>query len=241
MKIAVITPYFQESLSTLQRCHQSVLNQSELCTHFLVADGPQRPELLSWECRNIALGRSHHDNGNTPRGIGSICAMNEGFDCIMFLDADNWYEADHAISVLYTQSVSGADVIFSGRHIVFPNGEFIEADDPEDLDKSHVDTSCMSVFSSAYRSLSNWCLMPQELGPWCDRIMFALFQNEFRCEWTGHKSVNFETWYTGHFELAGKEIPPDAKKLTILASDQHERINSEFRSRSYCPCELTSK
>lgn len=152
MKVAVITPYFQESLRILQRCHQSVIQQSEACTHFFVADGPQRPELLNWECRNIALGRSHHDNGNTPRGIGAICAMNEGFDCIMFLDADNWFQPDHVLSVLYTQEISNCNVIFSGRHIDFPDGEVIEADDPEDLAKSHVDTSCISVFSSAFRS-----------------------------------------------------------------------------------------
>ena len=42
MKPAVITPYHQESLKILERCHHSVRAQLTDATHILVADGSSR-------------------------------------------------------------------------------------------------------------------------------------------------------------------------------------------------------
>jgi len=87
--VAVITPYFNEAINKLARCHESVLKQSYPCTHFLISDGPRHRATLPWSVRHIELGRSHADNGNTPRGLGAISAMNEGYDVIMLLDGDS--------------------------------------------------------------------------------------------------------------------------------------------------------
>src|SRR4029453_5901166 len=54
-RIAVLTPYFQESLSLLERCHRSVRQQTVSCEHIMVADGFPRPELDSWPVRHIKL------------------------------------------------------------------------------------------------------------------------------------------------------------------------------------------
>lgn len=235
MKIAVITPYHKEPLWKLQRSHNSVLQQTDPCTHFLIADGYPRDELASWDCRHIILPVEHADNGNTPRGIGSLCAMNEGFDVICYLDADNWYSPDHATSVLFTQQATAADVVFSYRHVVFPDGEILEVEDPEDLSHTHADTSCMVIFQPAFRALPGWCLMPQELGPRCDRVMFSLLASEFSCAWSEYKSVFFETWYRGHFRLAGKNIPEDVKFISTMDSEMLVRVNEQFAQRSYRP------
>jgi hypothetical protein len=72
MKLAVITPYHKEPIWKLERCHQSVRQQSDACTHFLIADGHPRDEIRSWDCQHIILPLEHNDNGNTPRGIGSL-------------------------------------------------------------------------------------------------------------------------------------------------------------------------
>ena len=71
MKIAVITPYFNEPLNVLERCHESVARQCDLgeasITHFFIADGEgfKAVDNLS-RFRHIRLGVSHNDNGNTP-------------------------------------------------------------------------------------------------------------------------------------------------------------------------------
>lgn len=237
LRVAIITPYYQESLEKLARCHQSVLGQTIACTHFLISDGLKRPEVASWVARHIEIGACHRDNGNTPRGVGAICAMNEGYDVILFLDADNWYSDDHVASVLYTHLASGAEVVFSDRFVVFPDGAVIDEPDPEDSSRLHVDTSCMAIFAPAFRSLAQWCLMPQELGPWCDRVMFALLTGEFKCVWSGYQSVFFETWYVGHFMLAGRDIPADAKSLSWRRlSGIKESVNASFAMRSYKTC-----
>lgn len=236
MKVAVITPYHKEPIWKLERCHQSVRQQTDTCTHFLIADGHPRDEIRSWDCQHIILPVEHNDNGNTPRGIGSLCAMNEGYDAIFYLDADNWYQEDHVTSALYTHQATAADVVFSYRHVVFPDGEIMEADDPEDTSHSHVDTSCMVIFRSAYRALSKWCQMPQELGPRCDRVMFSQLVSEFNCVWSEYKSVYFETWYRNHFRMAGKEMPENARKGNPMNPDQFETLNQAYALRSYRPC-----
>jgi hypothetical protein len=153
------------------------------------------------------------------------------------LDADNWYDVDHVSSVVYTKEMTGAQVVFSDRYLVFPDGTVVNKEDPEDCHRVHVDTSCMSIFSSAFRSLSQWCLMPQELGPWCDRVMYSLLKSEFNCVWSEYKSVFFETYYAGHFMLAGLPVPDDAKRLPPLTIEDNQVVAShEFAMRSYNPC-----
>jgi glycosyltransferase involved in cell wall biosynthesis len=95
MKIAVITPYYKESIEFLRQCHKSVINQdisTDHClTHFFIADGFPNEEVMKWNIKHITLPQAHSDNGNTPRGIGSILADVEGYDFIAYLDADNWF------------------------------------------------------------------------------------------------------------------------------------------------------
>jgi hypothetical protein len=74
MKIAIITPYFKESLDILEQCYNSVLSQEVNTDHYFIADGFPRNEINSWKVKHIILEKSHNDNGNTPRGIGSKTA-----------------------------------------------------------------------------------------------------------------------------------------------------------------------
>ena len=142
------------------------------------------------------------------------------------------------ITILNTRQAAKAEVVFASRHVVFPDGEMLEADDPEDSSRTHVDTSCMAIFRPAFRALPGWCQMPRELGPRCDRVMFGLLKSEFRCAWTGHKSVFFETQYRGHFMLARKEIPAAAKFYIPMSPDLIARVNQEYAQRSYRPCRI---
>ncbi|MEB3362003.1 MAG: sulfotransferase, partial [Synechococcaceae cyanobacterium] len=231
-RLAVITPYHQEVEAVLRRCHRSVRAQTVPCTHFLVADGGGAvPE--DFEGRHICLGRGHGDNGNTPRAVGALCAMNEGFEAIAFLDADNWYHPDHLQTVLETREREDAEVVFSHREVVFPDGTVLLEPDGEDLERSHVDTSCMVVFAPAFHCLALWAQMPAELGPLCDRVSFAYLRARCRCAWSGQASVGFETWYLGHFAAAGLRPPANAKFLARRPAAEWESVRRRFRQR--CP------
>ena len=96
MKPAVNTPYHQESLEILKRCHRSVRAQTTEATHFLVADGNSRAVSSTNGMANIWCCRERHNNcGNTPRALGALMAASQGYEPIFFLDADNWFKPNH--------------------------------------------------------------------------------------------------------------------------------------------------
>jgi glycosyltransferase involved in cell wall biosynthesis len=210
MKVAIITPYFKESIDKISRCHHSVLNQTYRSTHFLVSDGFPNLELDEWNCEHIKLSRSHKDNGNTPRTIGAISALNQGFDAIAFLDADNWLDPHHIELVLNVQQQENCDVVFANRFIVLLDGYISPVEEMEDIRNNHVDTSCFVIFSSAAFLLPMWAMMPQYTSPMCDRIMFYLVKNhDLKYGWTNKKTVYFESLYSVHYQKANQPIPQD--------------------------------
>lgn len=232
-RVAVITPYCSEPLELLRRCHASVLAQEVPCTHVLVADGPGHSELAEWDCRHIVLGACHADNGNTPRSLGALAAMNEGYDCIAFLDADNWYAPDHLRRVIDTQATGGFDVVFSGRHIVFPDGRRLTQLPEEERSHRHADTSAMVLFEPAFSSLALWTQMPRLYAPLCDRVVFQQLMARHRCGWSDAPTLFFETWYAGHFLAAGLLPPRNAKFLPLQPAAAWEAAAEDFRRR--CP------
>ncbi|MFN5119384.1 MAG: glycosyltransferase family 2 protein [Cyanobacteriota bacterium] len=237
-RVAVVTPYCNETPEVLARCHRSVLAQDYACTHVLVADGPGLPEVASWNCRHIALGVGHDDNGNTPRCLGAMAAMNESFDCIAFLDADNWLAPEHISSAIAVQASSNCSVVFSDRHIVFPDGQRLTQLPLEDQRRRHVDTSCMVLFAPAFSCLALWAQMPRLLAPQCDRVLFYQLKANHRCSWTGRPTVFFETWYANHFLAAGLLPPLNAKFLPLQPAMAWEEAAEAFRQRSPTPLYL---
>lgn len=235
LRVAVITPYCSEPVELLRRCHGSVCEQDYACTHFLVADGPGLPELANWDCRHIVLGVGHGDNGNTPRSIGAMAAMNEGFDVVAFLDADNWFSPSHIRAAMDCQAASAAAVVFSDRHIVFPDGQRLTLQPDEDRLHRLADTSCMVVFEAAFSSLALWAQMPRQLAPQCDRVMFTHLMATQSCAWTNKPTLFFETWYAGHFLAAGLLPPATAKFLKLQPIAAWQEAVSSFRRRSPTP------
>lgn len=234
-RVAVVTPYRDEPLPLLRRCHASVLRQDYPCTHLLVADGPGQNALASWECRHIVLGVGHADNGNTPRCLGALAAMNEGYDCIAFLDVDNWLAPDHLSRAIATQATDNCDVVFSRRHIVFPDGRRLTLQLDEEQGHRHADTSCMVLFEPAFSSLALWAQMPRHYAPQCDRLMFQQLMARHRCGWSEAATLYFETWYAGHFLAAGLLPPRNAKFLMRHPAAVWREAAEAFRRRSPTP------
>jgi glycosyltransferase involved in cell wall biosynthesis len=116
LRIAVVTPYYKEKDDVLQTCLASVVDQEyKNCCHFVIADGFPNAIVKKFRCRHIVLPSAHADNGNAARCIGAIAAVTEGFDAVAFLDADNWYRADHISRLVDLHQETGASVCTSGR------------------------------------------------------------------------------------------------------------------------------
>jgi glycosyltransferase involved in cell wall biosynthesis len=209
MKAAVITPYYKENLETLARCHLSVRAQKVNCRHFLVADGFANETIRQWECEHLSLSTSHHDNGNTPRTIGALSAINKGYEVVFFLDADNWFTPNHASEALKLKAKNpGLDIAVSGRQIVLPDGRLVPTD-REDEEKRHVDTSCYAFFESSFSILPFWAMMPSFLSPICDRIMLSAIRAKgFSMAWSHKSTLYFTSNYRQHYINAG-QVPPD--------------------------------
>jgi len=213
-KIAIITPYYRESIEILRQCHESVLKQQGdfVAKHFMIADGYRREELDTWQCNHSILHQSHNDNGNTPRAIGCLLAESENYDYIAFLDADNWYHNNHLRSLLQLQRQSHCPVIASYRTYHLPDGTQIQITEKDEEDGSHIDTSCVLLHKSAFSLNKIWSCMPKQISPICDRIFrAAISHNNLNFVSTKKRSVAFRTQYRVHYEMAGLEPPSNSK------------------------------
>lgn len=213
-RVAVITPYYLESIEILKQCHKSVLLQGANVTHFMIADGHPNDEVDDWDTVHIRLQKGHADNGNTPRAVGSVLAQSEGFDYIAYLDADNWFHQGHLSSLIELQETEGSDVCCSMR--TFHNLEGVEMVgllDPVDESRTHVDTSCFLIHKTAFRfCVPIWANMPKQLSPICDKVFYAGIQHyKLHVSHSTLRTLAFRTQYLFHYQKSGFPVPKEAK------------------------------
>ena len=217
LKVAVVTPYYKERDELLRRCLESVQAQTHPhVTHYMVADGFPRHDLLAeWpRVRHLPLPNGHANFGNTPRGLGALCALADGMDFVCFLDADNLFLPDHAASVVQAWARAAAaghalDAVFSSRYMFLPGHEHLRLVSPEDAPgRGFVDTNCISLARSAAFMWGAWCNIPPPLACVCDRVMCWLMQHHgLRVMWTGRYTVLYESNWKHTYLQAGIEPP----------------------------------
>ena len=241
MKIAVITPYYQESLEYLRQCHQSVVSQGVDVDHFFIADGFPQAELMSWKIKHMTLPFAHGDNGNTPRGIGGKLAEAEGYTFITYLDADNWYHPGHLQSMLDLWEKTQADVCASFRTFHALDGQELRVQEKDELELRHVDTSCLLLHRRAFNILDVWLKMPKPLSPICDRVFFTgIKKNHYRVEFTRQKSVAFRSQYLAHYQhskidTAGLNLKESVVKETYKWLLSSEGLRESVDSLGFLP------
>lgn len=213
-KIAVITPYYKEPTAMLKQAYDSVVNQKGAeIDHFMVADGFPNPEIYNWKAKHIVLPQAHGDNGNTPRGIGSLLAEVEGYDFIAYLDADNWYHEGHIESLLELHNKSKANICTSFRSFHSLNGVNLKIAEKEENELAHVDTSCLLLSRKAFCLLGIWLQMPKQLSPLCDRVFLSAARfKELTIKSTMKRTVAFRSQYESHYRAAKINIPEGLKK-----------------------------
>ena len=217
LRVAIVTPYHKESDSVLEKCLESVRNQTYAeCRHFVVADGFPNVMVSNSDVTHIILPTAHGDNGNLARCIGAMSAISEGFDVVAFLDADNWFRNDHIETMLALHRQSCAALCTSGRMLYRIDGTVMCQDVKESNGIDFVDTSCLCFFRPAFDLLPLWGMMPAIFSPICDRVMWdAVITRGVSRAHSHVPTVAFRTQYAGHYQGLGETPPPGCKEHSV--------------------------
>lgn len=218
LRVAVVTPYYKETPEVLRQCHDSVLAQTHPATHYMVADGHPQGQVAGWDAKHIQLPDAHGDNGNAARAIGSVSAINQGYDVIAYLDADNWYREDHLERMIALHHERGAVICSSNRTMHRLDGSLMYCDVESDGVR-FVDTSNLVLMRDAFRLTALWGMMPKKLSPICDRIFWqAVLASKLPRAHDKAPTVAFRSRYADHYRICGEASPADA-----VTSDAFQR------------------
>lgn len=212
MRVAVVTPYHKEPREWLERCIASVAAQTHACDHILVADGHAQDWIDGAGVRHLKLDRGHADYGNTPRALGALLAVSEGYDAIAFLDADNWYALEHVQRCAEVAEATGADYVAASRHWARADMTVMNVNIAEDTSGTHVDTNCFFLLFGAFHTIPRWVLMPKPMSMWCDRFYLQSLREEGLREARTHtRSVYYLCTWSGVYRSIGEAPPAFAK------------------------------
>ena len=210
MRVAVVTPYFRTPDDWLARCHASVRRQTHPCTHILVADGEPQSIVGSFEAQHIVLPECHGDYGDTPRMIGALNAIEQGYDAITFLDSDNWYAYRHIASLVELHEKTGAAVCTSMCTLHDLKGRLLAIDLTSDGDR-HCDTNCVFLNRPAFGIAGYWRFIPPDMHAVGDRIIwYQIKKLALKTAHTNTASVRYTAHHEGVYNDLGLPIPAGA-------------------------------
>lgn len=216
--VAVITPYYDEKDEQLRRVMESVRAQRyPHIRHYMVADGhPKAVVADNPHVRHVPFPVSHRDDGNSPRGLGSISAINHGADIVCYLDADNAYLPDHVESVVDVLADGVTEVAAAYRLVHTPEEPELWMAEDEDLARVHVDVNCYAIHRRAARLTSVWAMVPKAVSIHADRYMLATIRAEgVRMRWTGLHTVIYEGRWGNMYARTGKVPPAHAQTIDM--------------------------
>jgi len=231
MKVAVITPYYNEPTELLKRCHASVMAQTHGdITHIMVADGNPHP----WcdkeaQVEHYILPKTHNDAGATPRALGAMSAFSRGFDAVAFLDADNWFELNHIQVMIDTMTEDKADAVVATRTIYSLDGNAMYVDEIESTGRTMVDTNCWFLHKKTAMLMAFWITDPEN-HLISDKIFFqAIMQSKVPVGRSLVPTVAYVTNWGWHYERAGLPIPHNAIWMSRDSNGKHIAIKERDR------------
>ena len=232
MRVAVVTPYYNETDQQLERCIESVVNQSyHDVTHIMVADGMAH----SWQpssnrFEHITLPHSHGDAGATPRAIGALSAFSREFDAVSFLDADNWYEPNHIEVMVDRMSREQVDAVAATRTIYGMDGAKLYVDRIESNADNMVDTNCMFLSRRTAYFMPFWITPPSHRLV-SDRVFWeSAIANGMKIARSDIPTVSYVTKWAWHYHHAGVPIPDDSVWMERDAQGNYKQIKNKDRS-----------
>lgn len=222
MRVAVVTPYYKTPDEWLLQCHESVLRQTYPCTHILVADGRPQDCVARLGAQHIVLPLRHADYGDTPRAVGSMSAIGQGFDAIAYLDSDNWYDPDHIASLVALHRSTGAAVVTARRSYHRLDGSFM-ADCLSSDGEIFCDTSCLMLTREAFKIAPMWALMDPVGHALDDRVMwYHVREAGLSRANTGRHTVGYRATTAGHYRDM-KEEPPEGARHSVDIREAMEK------------------
>jgi glycosyltransferase involved in cell wall biosynthesis len=223
MRIAVVTPYFTEDRSVLQRCIASVQAQSVPVDHILVADGHPQDWIESYaHINHVVLRKSAADSGDTPRSVGFVVAMRNDYDIIQFLDVDNVLFPNHFDVVLgYFRGLPEdqyPDLVVARRHMLRPDGSIINVRVERDDALKQIDTSCYVLYRTAFSLGLKWSFIPRQFAFVDDRVFYNMVvaAQLRKVEVAPVKTVGYTCMWASIYLEAGETPPPNARDLGDL-------------------------
>lgn len=205
-KVAVVTAYAKESLETLQKCIASVRGQTVSCVHILVADGFANDVIAQQSGENLLHIALPENIGFNQCGVGVELAFAMGFEAVAILDADNWYEPDHIETSLISINDKNADVVFAKRKVIFPDGEVLSVEDPQDNTGAFADTNCMVLTNKVAALTPIWLMWPKVFGAGEDRaVSICTRMLNFNVLMNPHETVWYQTNWAHHYKLQNKK------------------------------------
>lgn len=209
MKVAVITPYYNEPLDIIVRCKKSVDDQTyKNIKQIFVADGKPNDWVSTWnDVEHIILPNSHRDAGATPRAIGAISAFSRNFDVVTFLDADNTCYDSHIESMIKMLEEHKTDLITTTRNICTITGDLLYTDTWESNGNDFCDTNCMLLTRKSLPFLTAWVTTADQTL-WSDRIFWDTILNTGLTKYHySTPTVRYHSKWAAHYVNAGKEPP----------------------------------
>ncbi len=224
MLVAVVTPYFNESLEVLKRCYDSVKAQTHGdVVHIMVADGNPRPEVDEWDVVHVKVPACG-DYGDTPRAIGGLVASNRGAQAITLLDADNYFEADHVETLLKVQQESGVNVVTGTRMLIRTDGTTLGVCTESDGEAFN-DTNCYLLMKPAFGIFAYWGFKDPKAGITGDRVFWdAVKQFGGTRAHCLKPTTNYVTSFACHYQQYGEAPPPEAKVIVRFNGEVHSRM-----------------
>lgn len=211
MKVAVVTPYYNTPEAWLLECHHSVRAQTHPCTHVLVADGQPQTVVDTLDAQHLRLPVNAGDYGDTPRGIGSVLAISQGFDAIAYLDADNWYDPEHIATLVALHLQTGAAVVTAARNLHRLDGSLL-GPCPESNGETFVDTNCYFLSRAAFGIVPVWWMMEPWMHAVDDRVLLGYIRKARLSQAHSKRpTVAYRTAFKFHYRRAGEIPPPGAK------------------------------
>jgi hypothetical protein len=138
--------------------------------------------------------------------------MNQGYDAVAYLDADNWYYPGHVEAMVNLHQRTGAAVCTAGRSIHRLDGSLMYVDAHESDGQKHVDTSCLFLTRTAFRVLPVWAMMPPQLAPAGDMVFWqAILARKLSHAHNRQPTVAFRTQYQVHYQNIGEPAPAGTK------------------------------
>lgn len=221
-RVAVITPYYRTPPLWLRQCAESVRRQTHPCTHFFVADGERQGVVDGFEgVEHIVLPTNHADFGDTPRAVGGMCAIGQGFDAIAYLDSDCWWRPRHVERLLALQVETGAAVLSAMRsyHHV-ETGETMGVCLGSD-GRTFVDTNCLMLMRPAFALAAVWATMDPDFHPIDDRAVWhAVLESGLPRAHSNGVTVCYRVKDPGIYKGFGRPIPPGLRRNPALARAQ---------------------